>query len=207
MEEELDTCPTTEAMLNTLDKYIAARWDGKSEPTSDQYRGGRILGSRGEWLDIMDVMRGRRRLCMIVRGRDPEISGDHGDDEFFREIKKEGLFFVTYQEPKEDNVVVYRHQNLWVNTDIVVCSSPQVTIRAQLILELMAKMKEFTRQLNERKKPDTWLDVNMETVRTGLLLGYTMADTMFFLHRIMCKGGCLPATSTECKHLNPGHTV
>jgi len=199
-EAELDACTTKEEMMAKVAAIIAAHWDGKSKPTAAQYRGGRILGGRGEWLDIMDVMRGRRKVCLLYGHTMEGVSVDHNQEELMRELAAEGLHVERLAMPVDNHALSQTAHN-GTQTNYVVCKSPASALRAQLILEGEVRYEEFRRALRYYKKPEIWLDNDMESVITGLLLGFKMCDVMFFLHRIMCDGGCLAMASTECKHL------
>lgn len=200
-EDELDSCATKETMLVKLNELIAEHWDGVSEPTPLQYRGGRIRGGRGDWLDVMDVQRGRRKLCYIHTTHDASSTGGHDRNELLAQLAHEGLHVEVYERPPEAHALHRNWDNLYTETDLMVCVSPAVSVRAQLCVELSVQTDAFKKQLRNYKKPEPWLDMDMWTVRVGLLLGYTMADTMFFLHRLKCEGGCSPTTASECKHL------
>jgi hypothetical protein len=201
-ETELDACTSIEEMSTKLDEIVASFWDGTTPPTRQQYEGG-IIRTCNDWCDITDVLDGVRKVCMITlrhSAMSVDPSFEYSDNSMLARIRGKGLLVHSHSEEAHSHELELVNNSCLTDVHIVHATSAQLT-RAKLLIKMHLEKAKFYLKLRLAEQPDVWLDTLEQNIRFGLLLGYSAADVMFFVHRIRHPTGCLATTAAECKHV------
>lgn len=193
-EAELDACVSQDEMLAKTDQILAAHWDGHSAPTVSQYKGGRIRGDV-ELVQLLDVLDGKRQMCLLDAG----YTEGANLSKLRTVLQARGLHMVECYWDKSHEYCASTEKKSTA-ADVFVCARPATAARAQLIHVVLAEFREFDRKLRQYEQPVYWINRNQYNARLGILLGYTVHDVMFFLHRFVCEGGCVATDSKDCVH-------